>query len=476
MSDEQRQHERQVQVAAPEQPKKPKPAWGDPVDSISPDRQAQLRRLADWQREWAAEDTPDLKLSMFMDVPLTGAEVFFLTAYALDRSGGTSDGIEQAAERLLDRTNWYRLNQFDHPALHLEGARLDDDDLTGAYLAHSNLTSTSFWNADLSHSSLSGATLIRAGLNNAYLINADLSDANLSGAFVNDSDLSGANLSGAILSDAILSHMRLRGALLGDVRLDGADLTGADLSGARLSGATMDGKTLLTSTILAAPLSWRDRLFVWRRRSRNTSVALGDIRWGGVGTVDLTAVQWGAVERLGDERGVGLRADVGYHERVVRAYRQLAAQLRAQGMSEVADRFALRAQIRQRGVLLRSFRLPQYLGSWFLAILAGYGYRPGRTIFWYLMVIASFAYAYFQATHGLPVGPLHFAQSTDIQPLPWNEALILSVSAFHGRGFFQPVKSLGDPVAGLAALEAVIGLLIEISFIATFTQRFFGTK
>jgi hypothetical protein len=46
----------------------------------------------------------------------------------------------------------------------------------------------------------------------------------------------------------------------------------------------------------------------------------------------------------------------------------------------------------------------------------------------------------------------------------------------HGRGFFQPVQSLGNPVAILAAAEAIIGLLIEISFIATFTQRFFGTK
>jgi hypothetical protein len=48
------------------------------------------------------------------------------------------------------------------------------------------------------------------------------------------------------------------------------------------------------------------------------------------------------------------------------------------------------------------------------------------------------------------------------------------VSACHGRGFFQPLESLGDPVAALAALEAVIGLFIEISFIATFTQRYFG--
>ncbi len=42
--------------------------------------------------------------------------------------------------------------------------------------------------------------------------------------------------------------------------------------------------------------------------------------------------------------------------------------------------------------------------------------------------------------------------------------------------FVTKVSSTGDPVAILAAIEAIIGLLIEISFIATFTQRFFGSK
>jgi hypothetical protein len=37
-------------------------------------------------------------------------------------------------------------------------------------------------------------------------------------------------------------------------------------------------------------------------------------------------------------------------------------------------------------------------------------------------------------------------------------------------------SSLGDSVAILVTAEAVIGLMIEISFIATFTQRLFGTK
>ena len=49
-----------------------------------------------------------------------------------------------------------------------------------------------------------------------------------------------------------------------------------------------------------------------------------------------------------------------------------------------------------------------------------------------------------------------------------------SLTSFHGRGFFPGTLSLDDFVTLLASIEAVIGLLIEIIFIATFTQRFFA--
>jgi hypothetical protein len=58
--------------------------------------------------------------------------------------------------------------------------------------------------------------------------------------------------------------------------------------------------------------------------------------------------------------------------------------------------------------------------------------------------------------------------------LSWNEAIVVSVTAFHGRGFFSAVFQPGDLVAAVAAAEAFIGLLIEIVFIATFTQRLFA--
>ena len=81
---------------------------------------------------------------------------------------------------------------------------------------------------------------------------------------------------------------------------------------------------------------------------------------------------------------------------------------------------------------------------------------------WYLVTIFGFALAYFAVGH-LPV---------------WPDAIVYSLTSFHGRGFLPSldgqVVTLHYPLVVMAALEAIIGLLIEISFIATFTQRFFG--
>jgi hypothetical protein len=67
------------------------------------------------------------------------------------------------------------------------------------------------------------------------------------------------------------------------------------------------------------------------------------------------------------------------------------------------------------------------------------------------------------------LAPLHPPQH-----LQGYEAIALSMSSFHGRGFYWPTQSPGDKVAILGAIEATIGLFIEITFIATFTQRFFA--
>jgi hypothetical protein len=349
-----------------------------------------------------------------------------------DRMGLAGDDVSWLAERLRSTT---RGDVYD---LHLEGAWL----------------SQTFMNyADLLEVHLEGADL-----RDAHLKCADLTEAHLEGANLEDADLEGANLTNA--------------------HLEGTNLRRAHLKDATLTGALLDSKTMLIGTTLDA------------------KTRLADIQWSGVGTVNLTQIDWSAVRCLGDEtqmkrdakpqkyfvqNGMVMSfpnsqraANPRKYESAVRAYRQVAAQLRAQGLNEVADRFTYRAQVCQRSVLLRRGQILGYLGSWILALLAGYGFRPLRTVGWYLAVIATFTVLFMQATAGWV--PFGLPAPSGLAPLPWYEALILSISSFHGRGFFQPLQSPGDPIAALAAIEAVVGLLIEVTFIATFTQRFFGAK
>ena len=106
--------------------------------------------------------------------------------------------------------------------------------------------------------------------------------------------------------------------------------------------------------------------------------------------------------------------------------------------------------------------LGAWLFSWFLFLLAGYGYRPERSFLAYLLVISGFATAYYLLGH--TVGP-------SLSPLG---AFVFSMTSFHGRGFFPGGIALDDPLTVLAAFEAFVGLIIEATFIATLTQRFFG--
>jgi hypothetical protein len=215
---------------------------------------------------------------------------------------------------------------------------------------------------------------------------------------------------------------------------------------------------------------------------------LVDSQWDGV---NLAVIKWTKVKILGDEHIARQERDSEgnikkehtrffEHEEAVRANRQLAVALQGQGLNEEAARFAYHAQVLQKNVLwyqmtaidpMTQQRVPlkqrmqalvAWLFSWFLFLLAGYGYRAGRSILWYLATIVAFALIYHVFGH-LSLWP--------------PDAFVYSLTSFHGRGFFPGLEgkhSLHDPLIMVAAVEAVVGLVIEISFIATFTQRFFG--
>jgi hypothetical protein len=103
-----------------------------------------------------------------------------------------------------------------------------------------------------------------------------------------------------------------------------------------------------------------------------------------------------------------------------------------------------------------------WLFSWFLFLLAGYGYRLWRSFLAYALVIIGFMTAY-------------YLLGASFKPsLSLVNALGLSMTSFHGRGFFPGVTQLNDTLTILASVEAFVGLILEATFIATLTQRFFG--
>jgi uncharacterized protein YjbI with pentapeptide repeats len=265
-----------------------------------------------------------------------------------------------------------------------------------------------------------------------------------------------ANFRHAHLEGSALSFAHINGVGLESARLEEADLYNAHLEAsepANLQRASFDSRTALNRVVIA--------------NDAHVGPFLGDVRWNGA---ILTGIDWGSLHMLGEEylarqdvSKVSWRGTRSRMPRAVRANRQLATELRTQGLTEDADRFAYRAQLCQRVVLRLQHRYLRYLGSLFLWLIAGYGYKPLRSLFTYLIVVLGFAAAYYVLT---PFTGVHF------EPLG---AVVFSITSFHGRGF-SPGESvaLTNLVTVLAAGEAIIGLLIEITFIATFTQRFFA--
>ncbi len=420
--------------------------------------------------------------------------------------------------------DWSDQHQHERARLDLRGADLKQADLHNLPLAcmcggltwypkNSELPEQ----LDTAAVHLDGADLSGAHLEGACLRGAHLEKARLSRAHIEDADLSGAHMQEAILRDAhieraTLVRTRLDGGNLIKAHLDGANLRGTHLEGAalykaHLGGAFLSGTFFDTATYLEGVLLTSEKF---------GSVSLAGVHWNGV---DLSVVDWAQLKMLGEEREAqqprgrhgeekGHATHISEYQLAARSNRQLALVLQEQGLYDVAVYFAYRARVLGRKVkwwewltpkrsqafdtwgiekqqdtntqksrisALRSAlskKLREY-GIWIFQftgctlslifdLVAGYGYRPERIVFVYLLTITGFATTYLVLGH--VVGP-------SLSPLG---ALVFSVTSFHGRGFFPGGIQLDDPITVLAASEAVVGLVIEVSLIAAFTQRFFG--
>lgn len=423
-----------------------------------------------------------------------------LRGLPLARLVGGFDGTHRAAE---DRPDG---------AVNLERANLSAAHLEGAYLYGVNLRRARLDEAYLTCADLGAAQLARASFDAAHVECADLSKADLEGARLYKGCFDGANLGRANLNGANFNKASFVGANLWRTRATNTNLRTVHLEGAFLYGARLEEAflhevhfegtapepTLVDRMLATVPTEHIARVQRWSpgfpkevgpadlRRSyfdsttnieettlgepRRGFIALADVRWNGA---NITALDWASCTTLGDEQYARRQArsqnwtfgsvqNVKNFRAAARAYAQIATELRNQGASIEANRMAYRGQLLLRQVTLRQGYWLRWFGSWLLDLISGYGYKPLRSLTAYVVIIGLFAGAYllnaqFAAPH-----------------LTWDEALVLSISSFHGRGFFSSGISLGDTLARLAAGEAILGLLIEITFIATFTQRFFA--
>lgn len=364
--------------------------------------------------------------------------------------------------------DWSDENQRKRIGIDLRGADLCEVDLSNLPLAClcAGLTWEEWLNTTEGQRQMASVLMERADLRRAHLEGANLRWSQMKGAYLNEAYMKHACFSGAQMESISLYKAQLEAVDFYKTHLEGASIYKAILGRANLTGAYLH-EADLTKVMLGDDMSIGPRLV--------------DVQWG---NAILSTVQWSQVKMLEDEyiarhkKQNGAEKDINKLiedlEKAVRANRQLASALQNQGLNEVATYFAYHAQVLQKRSL--RFQMAQYaiavrerlkilgawLFSWFLFLLAGYGYRPGRSIMAYLVIIFGFASAYYVFGH-LP---------------PFPDALVFSLMSFHGRGFFPSLSgetNLHNPLVILAAIEAVIGLFIEISFIATFTKRFLGS-
>ena len=356
--------------------------------------------------------------------------------------------------------DWNDESQRKREGLDIRGANLQGVNLSGLPLARLC--------AGLSYDEGHEITPQQIEIASVNLENADLRDTHLEGANLSYVLMQKAIMFKTILTDANMPGANLEEAALYHARLEGTDATGAILKGAYLYRAHF-GNAILQDAFFDAATSF-EKVVLQDDKGRFASFA--NAHWS---DANISVIDWSSVKMLGDEyeaRQLEPSSDKTKREERIEAFRtavqanrQLSVVLRTQGLNEDAMRFAYRSQKLQRIVHRLRGQYGHYIFSWFLDLLAGYGYKPIRSFIAYLCVILGFALMYFL------IGPVT-QQHIVLTPL---EAVVFSMTSFHGRGF-SPGANIGlsNPITIVAALEAFIGLCIELIFIATVTQRLFG--
>ncbi len=322
-------------------------------------------------------------------------------------------------------------------------------------------------------------TLLR--IRGACFTEANLDGVNFSGSEVTWADFSGATMKRALLRETNFSatnftSTNLESSDLFSAILNGANFTQANLANVNLQQARINQDTcfLYTTTTLTkvAEMRWNNapmNLSGWLYESGYDPL---DVKFPVPSTSKiLRKDKW----RLGDQDELYFRSLSSGKRRahalrqVSRAYAALAATLRNQNYSTASSEYRLRAlQLERRALQAEGAILSRALLK-MLDMISGHGEKPGRILLSYLFIVVGFLLLY------LGIDTQWEYTRIISNPSQILDALVYSLTSFHGRGFFPGGSTLTahDPQIVLAAIEAVVGLFIEITLIATITRRFF---
>ncbi len=465
---------------------------GDPPDRAhpSPERQDELRGALQANIDNASPAFAGVRI-------VTLGELLWILddqhmAGGLPRPAGTSPITLEGIDLRHANLSGVRLSGAALSRANLTGARLDHADLTqadlagvvavgarfpGAILEGANCAGADLRSADFTRANMKGASLIRADLRGASFPMALLATTNLSEANCTGVSLKGLQISGSILRGSLLNDADLTGSAIIDCKFDGALLANADLRGcfaarASFAGADLRGANLSRLDLSEVQLTGANLAGADLRKLRmdggticsslvlDNHTKLGDVGWN---PHYLGEIDWQAVDRVGEEDDIAQAATRATRSQACRAAilatHSLAVSLKERGLGPEASRLRLREQrIQRQWLRVRRLWLP-YLGSLVLDLVSGYGERLGSIIWSYLAFVLGFGLIDFIL--GVTVGP----------SLTLINAIILSVVSFHGGGFLSGI-ALGGPLSVCVAIESIVGLAIEMIFIASLCRRF----
>lgn len=223
-------------------------------------QQKRAEKLAEEQRELAADETKEEVLQVYFDrLSVLLVDKNLLAIAAKGERGTTLEEkelLDSAVDVIRARTLSI-LRRFEKdPERKTSVIRflIEADivsklklNLSGADLSGVNLSGANLSDADVCDADLSGADLCGANLTNAKL-----SNVNLSGADLRHTNLSHANLYHANLSEANLQDAELKGALLIEANLQNANLQSANLQSANLIESNIRGAILFGTNLSSA--------------------------------------------------------------------------------------------------------------------------------------------------------------------------------------------------------------------------------